>query len=242
VVAHPHSEQSRETAPVTRSSLSASTSRGGRRQHPDRDCSAPIGATACVRSSLLLLAQSGRRGVHLSAAASRMGGAFTSSRAKQAPGEFWAAVEARFPRAMRGAGQCGQNARCRANLPKPPRNLSGKVTLIAVGHGNNVNGVYIIRLAHHRGVIVAKTASLQDRFPGTPSAPAGGHGEFGTSRPLQPQNYAVLATASCSGNLPLSRAGRAGTVSARPARSLSVVDGRAGGINLSRVAPRRATL
>ena len=80
--------------------------------------------------------------------------------------------------------------------------MTGNATLIAVDHGNDLNGVYVIRLAHNRGVIVANTASHQDRITATATQPAGGHGEVGTDHPLRPHNYAVLATASCSGKLP----------------------------------------
>ena len=80
--------------------------------------------------------------------------------------------------------------------------VTGNATLIAVDHGNDLNGVYVIRLAHNRGVIVANTASHQDTSTATATQPAGGHGEVGTDHPLQPHNYAVLATTSCSGNLP----------------------------------------
>jgi hypothetical protein len=79
---------------------------------------------------------------------------------------------------------------------------TGSAVLTAVDHGNSLNGVYVIRLAHHAGVIVANTASNQDRPIPVGGKLAGGHGEVGTEHPLAPHNYAVVATSSCSGQFP----------------------------------------
>lgn len=90
----------------------------------------------------------------------------------------------------------------RGSFTSRNRRFHGSATLTAVDHGNALNGVYVIRLAHHAGVIVGNTASNQDRPAATATQPAGGHGELGTARPLAPHNYAVVATASCSGQFP----------------------------------------
>ena len=73
--------------------------------------------------------------------------------------------------------------------------FGGNATLTGVDRGNDLNGIYVIRLDHGKGVIVANTSSHQD-------GPAGGHGEVGMDRPLAPHNSGVFATRSCSGRLP----------------------------------------
>jgi hypothetical protein len=74
-------------------------------------------------------------------------------------------------------------------LDKKTKARKGTVRLTGVDHGNDLNGVYVIRL-DNGDVIVGNTSSHQD-------TPSSGHGEIGTDSPLPPANSAVLVSGHC---------------------------------------------
>ena len=73
-----------------------------------------------------------------------------------------------------------------------PRNgaRKGTVTLTAIDKGNNLDGLYVIRLTNGRGTIYANTSSHQD-------SGSRAHGEIGGNTPVAPTNSAVIVTGHC---------------------------------------------